>query len=134
MITVRRLQEINEQSTFTFRAVFGNSDGYLPVYKQFYLGGLSTLHGYAHKEFTGNRFWMTNSEYKIDFPKSEFGLSLFWDAGQISAGSLDSDTEIKQSIGLSFFFEDDFTLTVAKRLDRSTNDSPKLYLRFNQIF
>jgi len=55
--------------------------------------------------------------------------------GQIANDTqLNSDIEIKQSLGLSFFFEDDFTISLAKRLDRSTNDSPKLYVRFNQIF
>lgn len=135
ILTVRRLQKINEQSTFTARTVFGNSDGYLPIFKRYHLGGLGTLHGYAHKEYIGTRFWMTNSEYRIDFPKSEFGVSLFWDMGQIADDTkLNSDVEIKQSLGLSIFFEDDFTISIAKRLDRTTNDSPKLYVRFSQIF
>ncbi len=135
ILTVRRLQKINEQSTFTVRTVFGNSDGYLPIFKRFYLGGLSTLHGYSFKEYIGTRFWMTNSEYRIDFPNSEFGVSIFWDMGQIANDTkLNSDIEIKQSLGLSLFFEDDFTISIAKRLDRSYNDSPKLYVRFSQIF
>lgn len=135
IITVRRLQKINNQSIFTIRTVFGNSDGYLPIFKRFHLGGLSTLHGYSFKEYMGTRFWMTNSEYRIDFPNSGFGVSLFWDMGQIANDTkLNSDVEIKQSLGLSLFFEDDFTISIAKRLDRSYNDSPKLYVRFSQIF
>ena len=135
ILTVRRLQEISRQSIFTVRTLFGNSDGYLPLYRRFYLGGLGSLHGYGFKEYMGTRFWMVNSEYRIDFPRSEFGVSAFWDIGQIANDTkLDSDVEIKQSIGFSIFFEDDFTLSVAKRLDRSTNDSPKLYLRFKQSF
>ncbi len=135
ILSVQRFQEINEQSIFRVRTIFGNSDGYLPTFKRFHLGGLGTLHGYAFKELMGTRFWMMNSEYKIEFPKSEFGVSLFWDMGQIANDAqLNSDIEVKQSLGLSFFFEDDFTISIAKRLDRSTNDSPKLYVRFNQIF
>ena len=135
ILTARRLQKINDQSIFTVRTIFGNSDGYLPMFRRFYLGGLGSLHGYNHKEYIGTRFWMMNTEYRIDFPHSEFGVSAFWDMGQIANDTkLNSDIEIKQSIGLSIFFEDDFTLSVAKRLDRSTNDSPKLYLRFNQTF
>ncbi len=135
LLTIRRLQKINDQSIFTVRTVFGNSDGYLPIFKRFYLGGLGTLHGYSHKEMMGTRFWMANSEYRINFPKSEFGVAILWDVGQIANDrKLNSDIDIKQSIGFSLFFDDDFSISLAKRLDRSSDDSPKLYVRFSQIF
>ena len=133
-LAVRRYQQLSRNSILLLRTVFSNSDGYLPNFKRFYLGGLGTVHGYEHKEYMGSRYWMANSEYRVDFPHSEFGFSVFWDIGQIANDQkLDSDIEIKQSLGLSLFFEDDFKISLAKRLDRSFDDSPKLYVRFSHI-
>ncbi|MCP4684136.1 MAG: BamA/TamA family outer membrane protein, partial [bacterium] len=110
------------------------SDGEPPMHKLFYLGGLGTLHGYRHKEFMGQRFWMANSEYRVDFPHSDLAASLTWDVGQISSDShFDASDEIRHSIGASLYLGSDVKVTLAKRLDGSTNDDPRFYVRLAHI-
>jgi len=134
-VAVRRYQKVNKNAIVLLRGVFGGSDGYLPMYKRFYLGGLGTLYGYNHKEFMGTRFWMLNSEYRIDFPKIETAVSLLWDVAQIANDQkLNSDIDIKHNVGAALYFGNKFRLSLAKRLDRSYNDDPKFYVRFDHVF
>jgi hemolysin activation/secretion protein len=103
--------------------------------KLFYLGGLGTLHGYRHKEFMGSRFWMLNSEYRIDFPRSDLAASLSWDVGQVSADShFGIEDEVRHSLGASLYFGNDLKLTVARRLDGAKDDDPKFYVRLAHVF
>ncbi len=134
-VTARRYQKIRDRSMLLLRAMYGGSDGYLPMYKRFYLGGLGTLRGYKHKEFTGNRFCMTNLEYRIAFPKSEFAVSLIWDMGQINnTTSFNSDDNVYHSLGGALHIGDDLRINISKRLDRSFDDSPKIYVRLEHKF
>jgi hypothetical protein len=126
-----RLQRLNRRIMLIVRGTYGASDGYLPMYKRFYLGGIGTLHGYRHKEYMGTRFWMVNTEYRLEFPRTDLALALSWDVGQISNTSkFGSDDDVRHSLGLSLYVGDDFKMTVAKRLDRSYDNDPKLYVRF----
>jgi hypothetical protein len=132
---VRRYQKINRRATLLARGVFGGSDGYLPMYKRFFLGGLGTLQGYDHKEFMGTRFWMLNTEYRFKFPRVETAVAVFWDMGQIANDrKLDGSVDIKNDAGLALYFEDDFRISLAKRLDRSTDDNPVFYVRLDHVF
>jgi hypothetical protein len=130
-----RYQLVHRRSMVLVRAMFGGSDGYLPMYKRFYLGGLGTLRGYKHKEYMGSRFWMANAEYRIAFPKTDLAVSLIYDVGQIANDAkLDAGTDVKHSLGASLWIGDDFKVNLAKRLDRSYDDSPQLYVRFDHVF
>lgn len=134
-LTVRRYQKIHPRVMLLCRGMYGGSDGYLPMYKRFYLGGLGTLRGYKHKEYMGSRFWMANVEYRIDFPRTDLAASIFWDGGQIANDTkLDRDIEVKHSLGVAVFFGDDMRVNLSKRLDRSFDDSPKIYVRFDHVF
>ena len=133
--TIRRYQRVHEYSMLLFRAMFGGSDGYLPMYKRFYLGGLGTLRGYKHKEYMGTRFWMTNLEYRLVFSYADLAVSVFWDAGQIANNtSIGSQVDLKQSIGIALFIGTDFRVNLSKRLDRSYDDTPKIYVRLDHVF
>ncbi len=131
---LRRYQKVNQYSMVLLRAMFSGSDGYLPMNKRFYLGGLGTLRGYKHKEYMGNRFWMTNIEYRFTYPRSNFAASVFWDAGQIANSKLTSDIDIKQSIGVALFIGTDIRINLSKRLDRSYDNTPKIYVRLDHVF
>jgi len=135
-LTVRRYQKIHRRVTLLLRGMYGGSDGYLPMYKRFYLGGLGTLRGYYHKEFMGNQFWMANAEYRIDFPRTDLAASIFWDGGQITddAKLISRDIEVKHSLGVAVFFGDDLRINLSKRLDRSFDDNPKIYVRLDHVF
>ncbi len=135
-LAVRRYQKIHRRVTLLLRGMYGGSDGYLPMYKRFYLGGLGTLRGYKHKEFMGNQFWMANAEYRIDFPRTDLAASIFWDGGQITddAKLISRDIEVKHSLGIAVFFGDDLRINLSKRLDRSFDDGPKIYVRLDHVF
>lgn len=135
LFTVNRHQQINRHTTLLARIMFGNSDGYLPMYKRFYLGGIGSLHGYQFKEYIGTRFWMSNLEYRFEFPGSDIAFSMIWDMGQIANDrKLNGDVEWKQSLGFSLYMAKNIKFTLSKRLDRSENDYPKFYFRINQTF
>ncbi|MBI5267544.1 MAG: BamA/TamA family outer membrane protein [candidate division Zixibacteria bacterium] len=134
-IEATRFQKISRESIVLLRAMFGSSDGYLPMHRRFYLGGLGTLHGYGQKELSGTRFWLANAEYRVTIPGSEFALSALWDVGQMANNSrLDSDVEVKHSIGLAGYIGSDFRLTISKRLDRSGGDAPKIFVKLTHPF
>ncbi len=133
-INARRYQKVNRRTMMAVRAMFGGSDGYLPMYKRFYTGGLGTLRGYKHKEYMGTRFWMMNLEYRVDFPKSDLALSILWDVAQIANETkLDDNIEVKHSLGIVAYLGDDFKISLARRLDRSDNDSPQVYVRLDHV-
>ncbi|MFQ5453133.1 MAG: BamA/TamA family outer membrane protein [Candidatus Zixiibacteriota bacterium] len=133
-INVRRYQQVNKWAMIIIRGMYAGSDGYLPMYKRFYLGGLGTLRGYKHKEFMGTKFWMVNSEYRINPPGNNKAVSIFWDIAQIANDSkLDSNVEIKNNLGIALYFGDSFKISLAKRLDRSFDDNPKIYVRLKHI-
>ena len=79
---------------------------------------------------------MVNSEYRISFPASDLvGLSILYDIAQIANETkLSGDIEVSQDIGFALYFGDDFRISFANRLDRSSNDGPKIFVRFQQVF
>ncbi|HWR83278.1 MAG TPA: BamA/TamA family outer membrane protein [Candidatus Deferrimicrobium sp.] len=134
-IAVRRYQRTHRHAMLLLRALYGGSDGYLPMYKRFYLGGLGTLYGYRHKEFMGSRFWMATVEYRVDFPRTDLAASISWDVGQIANdASLDRRAEVKHSLGLAAYVGKDARIILSKRLDRSFDDDPTIYVRFDHVF
>ncbi len=134
-LVVRRYQKLHRYTMLMVRGMFGGSDGYLPMYKRFFLGGLGTLRGYRHKEYMGSRFWMANTEYRVGFPRTDLAASLFWDGAQLANDArLDSDVEVKHSLGVAVHFGDDLRIDVSKRLDRSFDDAPQIYVRLDHVF
>ncbi len=84
---------------FRVRLRGGSSFGKLPVQRQFFLGGFSTLRGYRFNAFQGNRYLLANVEYQISSAFIEdfiFGLDtdfvIFYDAG--SAWWVDEQTPV----------------------------------------
>ncbi len=134
-LSLRRYQQLHDRSMLLLRAMYGGSDGYLPMHKRFFLGGLGTLRGYDHKEYMGSRFWMTNAEYRLRFPKVDMAASIFWDAGAIANDEkLDGDIEVKHCIGIGLSFGDEVRINVSRRLDRSYDNDPKIYVRLRHMF
>lgn len=134
-LSLRRYQKIHDRTMLIMRGMYGNSRGYLPMYRRFYLGGLGSLRGYYHKELMGTRFWMVNAEYRIDFPRTDFAASLIWDFAQIANDApLNERAEIKHSLGMAVYAGDDFRVSLARRLDRSDDNKPKIYVRIEHEF
>jgi hypothetical protein len=130
-LTATRYQRVTHRTMLILRGVYGGSDGLLPMHRRFYLGGLGTLYGYKHKEFSGSYLWMGNAEYRIDFPHSDFAASLMWDVGQTAESSSFTGSDVKHSLGVSMYVGSDLKIGLAKRLDRSYDDDPKLFARLS---
>ena len=128
-LSVTRLQKLHRRITAIVRGVYGGSDGVLPMHKRYYLGGLGTMYGYRHKEYSGSHFWLANFEYRVDFPRSDLAASLMWDFGQTSEKSSFEEAEVKHSLGVAVYIGSDFKIGLAKRLDRSYDDDPRLFAR-----
>ncbi|MEW6050143.1 MAG: BamA/TamA family outer membrane protein [Candidatus Zixiibacteriota bacterium] len=134
-LSFRRYQRINRYTMLLGRLMYGGSDGYLPMYDRFFVGGLGTMAGYYHKEYMGTRFWITNAEYRVGFPHSDLAFSILWDMAQIAnEQKLNGDVEVKHSLGAAMYIGDEFKLSLAKRLDRSYRDNPKFYVRLDHVF
>ena len=134
-LSLRRYQKLNRHTMLLARVMYGGSDGYLPMYKRFFLGGLNTLRGYFTKEYMGTRFWMGNAEYRFSFPHSDLALSVLYDVGQIANDQkLDDKVDVKQSLGVALYVGSDTRISVARRLDRSFDNGPRLYARLSHVF
>ena len=78
---------------------FGLSNGDLPLERQFSLGGIGTIHGYAFKEVSGTGMALMNGEYRVRLVRGSRGdhdmLAVFgfYDAGRIS-GPIDGSAPI----------------------------------------
>lgn len=135
LLGIRRYQRTTRYTMLLLNGTYGASDGDLPLYKEYSLGGIGTLYGYKQKEYMGTRFWMANAEYRFAFPKSDLAFSLFWDIGQIAAGtSFDQSSQVRNSLGIAFYVGNTFRLSIARRLDRSFDNSPKIYARIGNVF
>jgi len=134
ILSVIRYQRLNDLTGLLLKAVYGGSGGNLPYHKKYHLGGPGTLRGYCHKEYVGTEFWMTDLEYRIGFPNTEFTGWLFYEAGQIGdgVGTL-ADAEVKHSLGIGLSLGTDIRLNIAQRLDRA-GASPRLYVRLGRLF
>ena len=134
-LKVLRYQKLHRRAMLILRGIYGGSDGQLPMHKKFFLGGLGSLRGYNHKEYTGTAFWMANAEYRISFSRSDLAASIFWDIGQIADGTaLDRDVEVKNSIGVGLYLGEDLRINFSRRLDNSQKDDIKILVRLENTF
>lgn len=134
-LTAIRYQPVTSRTAFRLRGKFANSDGYLPMYDRYFLGGFGTLGGYKHKEFIGTRYWMANSEFWLRLPlKIQPNLILAWDVAQIANDAkLDDSAEVRHDLGLALRFAG-IRVDLTKRLDSQKDRDPKVYVRFSRRF
>jgi hypothetical protein len=135
LLTVVRYQPINRIHSFRWHGEYAGSNGYLPMYKRYFLGGPGTLWGYRNKEFMGARYWRSNLEYWVTLPtKFESNIALFWNVARISNSSgFDDNDEVRNEIGLGLILAD-VRFNLAKRLDSYSDRDPRFYLRFSKAF
>lgn len=94
---------------------FANTDGKLPVFEKFYLGGMNTIRGFkssnisprdvnTNEKIGGGKMWYSNVEWIFPLVK-DAGLKglVFFDCGNVYAEHGDWDFgEIKKSVGGGF--------------------------------
>jgi len=134
-LTAVRYQYVSKHTGLKWRGSFANSDGYLPMYKRFFIGGLGTLQGFKHKEFMGTRYWMANTEFWVNLPFSlQTNLIFVWDVAQIANDAkLGDSSEIRHDVGLGLRMAG-IRLDLGKRLDSAFERSLKVYVRFSRDF
>ena len=80
IVSGRASVPISEHQDFGARVIGGWSDGLLPPQRQFAIGGLGSVHGYAFKEQIGNTLALINLEYGLGW-RNNFEIVGFFDAG-----------------------------------------------------
>lgn len=120
---------LNRRAMLSLGLRYGNSSGDLPMHKRFYLGGLSTLRGYEHKEFMGTEFWLANAEYRFVLPGTSTNFGLLYDVAQIADDADLNQAETLHSVGLAWYLSDGLRISVAKRLDNADKNDPRLLVR-----
>jgi hypothetical protein len=103
---VRGYLAFSDRQLFSSRALFGFSDGDLPIERQFSLGGIGTIHGYGFKEVSGTGMSLFNAEYRVRLLRggrrdgdmlAVFG---FYDSGRISGPLNGSTTDWLNGLGV----------------------------------
>jgi hypothetical protein len=127
---VERQQYYNPGVILKLKAIYGNSDGNLPIHRLFYLGGMGTLYGYGHKEIYGDEFWMGSAKLGHRLKKTDFAIWLLFQLGSVGNDNISlGESEIKQSIGVSISLKDSLEMILSRRLDQS-NPALKFNIRF----
>ncbi|MFH1861610.1 MAG: BamA/TamA family outer membrane protein [bacterium] len=143
ILDVHRFQPINCYANLDARIRLGNSEGFLPPQKRFYLGGPSTLPGFGLKQFSGKESALCNLELRLHDDSSsehsswsEMGLFFFTDIG-LAADQPLGDFNIRDwahDVGVGICSQSgNFRLQVAKRTD-TAHDPYTLMVRIERPF
>jgi hypothetical protein len=139
-VDLRRYQPLDIYNRINFRIFAGTSEKYLPLQRNYEIGGLGTLPALPFKAFKGNRILLGNIEYLMginDFftmlfdDDFHFGdrndVIFFYDAGWVDQVSDDFslfkgfeiDDKIRQDFGVALGFDrNSVRVGVACRLDK----------------
>lgn len=129
--SIVRSQPLWINQSVRLRVFSGRSGGTLPAMRQFYLGGLGSLRGYAHNEFFGDRLWLGNVEYVWSLDSWQmFALA---DAGQIGQASNWMDGPVRYNLGIGIGIADSFRMQIAWAVADSDR-SPFVTSRFSRPF
>ena len=128
---VRRFQPLTRYLSLHLLGAYGRVDGdAIPLNRRFFLGGLGTVHGYRHKAYLGNEYFLLSGEYRFRIPHTETAPFIQFDGGKIGAERISGNDPWYSSIGIGIAFEPSFKIFVSKRLDRSNAD-PIIYARLS---
>jgi outer membrane protein assembly factor BamA len=128
---VWRFQPLTRYLSLHLLGAYGRVEGdYIPLNRRFFLGGLGTVHGYRHKAYLGNEYFLLSGEYRFRVPHTETVPFIQFDGGKIGADRLSGGDPWYSSIGIGIAFEPSFKIFVSKRLDRSDAD-PIIYARWS---
>jgi len=130
---VRRYQPITYRQNINARIKYGTSGRDLPLFREFYLGGMRTVRGLDHKSLRGEQMILGNLEYVLYFPRHSFETALLFDMGKVVGRNDDifSDGDFHSSIGVRFGLESGISIELAKSLDES-DTSLKLWVLFQK--
>jgi hypothetical protein len=128
---LKRYQPIRRYITLNLVAAYGRVKGdYIPLNRQFYLGGLGTIHGYRHKEYRGNEYLLASIEYGFRIPRSDISPFIQYNGGKIGSDKLTGNDSWKSSVGIGVYLDENVKVFVARRLDKDDEDLI-FYARFS---
>lgn len=132
---LKRFQPLSRYLSVHLTGTYGRVDGDdIPLNRRFFLGGLGTIHGYRHKEYMGDEYFLVSAEYRFRIPRSETTPFVQFDGGKIGADRLSGNDPWYSAIGVGVCFDPSFRVFVSKRLDRADED-PIIYARLTaQVF
>lgn len=81
-LELRRYQPLTYRQNLNARLVVGSANGYLPMHRCFYIGGIRTLRAFDIKQLYGSRMAMANVEYVVEFPRTIVGMVALFDIGK----------------------------------------------------
>ncbi|MFH1700421.1 MAG: BamA/TamA family outer membrane protein [Candidatus Zixiibacteriota bacterium] len=129
-VRLDRYNRFNRYQYLNLTGAYGYLSGEcIPLNRQFFIGGLGTMHGYRHKEFRGNEFVYAGIEYLFSIPKSDLSPFIRYDGGKISENRLNSSDKWYSSISVGVDIDSNLKIFISKRLDQD-NHYPIFYARF----
>jgi len=107
------------------RLKYGSSEGSLPLFRRFYLGGSRTIRGIGHKSLMGEQMVLANVEYAPSLPLSDVRPAVTFDIGKTATRKADifDDGTFSSSVGLRLRLGEDIRVDVAKSLEDSDSDA-----------
>lgn len=121
-INLQRLQPLSYRQHLNMRLVGGYSEDELPLFKQFFIGGIGSLRGFDYKEFGGNRMFLANVEYVVNFTDFFEGI-IFYDVGKAAYGDdAFRDEEFHANLGVGLRFWESMRIDFAKPIDEDDDD------------
>lgn len=128
-VRLKRYQPLNRYLSVRLTGAYGRVDGdQIPLNRRFFLGGLGTIHGYRHKGYMGNEYFLVSAEYRFRIPHSDAAPFIQFDGGKIGADRISGNDPWYSAIGVGIAFDPSFRFFVSKRLDRS-DETPIIYAR-----
>jgi hypothetical protein len=107
ILNTRAYVPLSNRHSLAARLIVGFGGGELPVERQFAIGGIGSVRGYAFKEAAGERMTLANLEYRFDIvgrgSRQDFGsvrLLLLFDAGRVQHPIGGSSTDWLRGTGL----------------------------------
>jgi hypothetical protein len=132
---LRRFQPLGRRIAVNARVKYGTSDGELPLMRAFYLGGLRTIRGIAHKSLMGEKMILGNLEYVVETGLLDTRTAVFFDVGKTVPREEDlfADSEFASAVGLRLILDEDIHLEVAKSLN-DTDEPVRVWAMFARTF
>ncbi len=132
---LQRFQPIKGIGNINVRVKYGSSEGDLPLFRKFYLGGARTIRGIDHKSLMGDQMVLANVEYAPRIPFTDFQPAIFYDIGKTADRDADiiDDGKFSSTVGLRIRLGEDLRVDLAKSLDDSDADA-KIWVTIGQPF
>ena len=147
-IDLRYFSPISPGENLDIRLRFAVSSNNVPRQYLFHLGGLSSLRGYRHKEFVGNKMLLANCEYRLNaghsrsrfvWPLQYVDFIVFMDMGMIgfdnfTVGDFKNNNGLKADWGFAITDGNGkYRLNFARRVD-GKGDDLVVSIRLNRPF